>query len=71
MLFGVFSQIDCSFPIVARIFIEKTKSENIAYNFSLHIRNFQYIIMVNLERKIDKHDQLKIYINLHKKALEP
>ena len=71
VLFVAFSQIDCSFPLVARIFIEKTKSEKIAYHFSLHFRNFQYIIAVNLERKIDKQDQLKIYINLPKRALEP
>ena len=62
---------DFSFPLVANIFIEKAKSENFSYHFSLHFRNFQYIIAVNLERKIDKQYQLKIYFNLPKKALEP
>ena len=71
MIFVVCSQIDYSFPLVARILIEKTKSKKISYHFSLHFRNFQYIIAVNHERKIDKQDQLKIYLNLPNKALEP
>ena len=55
---------DCSFPLVAKIVFEKAKIEKFSYNF-------HHIIAVKLERKIDKQDQLKIYINLPKKALEP
>ena len=46
---------DCSFSLVAKIFIEKAKSEKLSYHFSLHFRNFHHIIAVNLERKISLH----------------
>ena len=62
---------DYSFPLVARIFIEKAKIEKFSYHFSFHFRNIHHIIAVNLERQIDRQYQLKIYINLPKKALEP
>ena len=62
---------DFSFPLIASIFIEKAKIEKFSYHSSFHFRNFHHIIAVNLERKIDKQDQLKIYINLPKKSLEP
>ena len=62
---------DFSFPLVAKIFIEKAKSEKFAYHFIFNFRNFHYIITVNLERKIDKQDQFKIYNNLPKNKLEP
>ena len=71
MFFLVFSQNWLLFPLVARIFIEKAKIEKFAYHFSLHFMNFHHIIAVNLEKKIDERDQLKIYINLPKKELEP
>ena len=64
-------KIDWSFPLVAKVFIEKDKIEKFSYHFSLNFRNFHNIITVNLERKTNKQDQLKIYINLPNQELEP
>ena len=63
-------ETNCSFPFVAKIFIQKDKIENFSYHFSSHFYEFPSHHTMNLKDKLSKQDQHKIYINLPKKALE-
>ena len=70
-LWFVCSQIDCSFPLVATIFIEKLKVKDCLsflvafYEFSNTSSRWTF------ERQIVKQDQHKINLNLLNNALEP
>ena len=70
-LWFVCSQIDCSFSLVARIFIEKLKVKD-CLSFLVCILGISNTSSRwTFERKIDKQDQLKNYLNLPNKELEP